>query len=108
MLTEARQELAVALTDALSAAGERLQWERSGLALYDIRDGIANLTEVVDEANVATVDVSLSVEGSESEDVKERLVFTLWRGADGVWSVTGLDKGLPVLEGFLEELRSSR
>ena len=105
---EARRELTGELTEALSAAGERLRWESSGLVLYDIRDGIANLTENADDANVATVEVSLSVERGESEGVEEQLAFTLWKGADGVWSITGLDKGLPVLEEFLEELRDSR
>ena len=105
---DTRRELAETLTDALSAAGERLQWEGRGLVLYHIRDGVANLTEVVDEANVATVEVGITVERSESEDVEERLAFTLWKRAGGGWSVTGLDKGLAVLEGFLEELWSSR
>ncbi len=104
---EARQELAETLTEALSAAGDALRWERSGLALYDIRDGIANLTENANEANVATVEANLAVERSDGEDIEEQLAFTLWKGADGGWIITGLDKGLPVLEGFLEELRSS-
>lgn len=104
---EARQELAGALTDALSAAGDALRWERSGLVLYDIRDGIANLTEDAGNANVATVEVKMSVERSGDEAVEEQLAFTLWKGADGVWRITGLDKGLPVLEGFLEDLRGS-
>ncbi len=104
---EARRELAEALTEALSAAGDTLRWERSGLTLYDIRDGIANLTEDEGEANVATVEVNLAVDRSSEPALEEQLVFTLWKGADGGWIITGLDKGLPVLEGFLEELRKA-
>ncbi len=104
---EARRELAQALTEALSAAGDALRWESGGLTLYDIRDGIANPTEYADDANVATVEVSLAVERSAGEDVEEQLAFTLWKGADGGWRITGLDKGLLALEEFLEELRGS-
>ena len=104
---ETRRELAQALTDALSAAGESLSSERTALLLYDIQDGVATLTESVDEANVATVEVSLAVDRSGGEDAEEQLAFTLWRSADGVWRITGLDKGLPVLEDFLEKLRGS-
>ena len=104
---ETRRELAQALTDALSAAGDGLRWERTALVLYDIRDGIADLTENLDEANVATVEVSLAVDRSDGTALEEQLAFTLWRSADGVWRITGLDKGLAVLEEFLEELRSS-
>ena len=59
---DGRLELAKGLTEALSMAGERLTWERSGLVYYDIRDGIANVTENVGEANVATVEVDLAIE----------------------------------------------
>ena len=101
---EARRELAQALTEALSAAGDALRWKRIGLALYDIRDGIANLTENADDANVATVKVSLT----DGTFIEEHLAFTLWKDADGDWSITGLDKGLPVLEEFLEKLRGNK
>ena len=104
---ETRRELAQTLTDALSAAGDILSWERTGLILYDIRDGIANPTENADDANVATVEVSLAVDRGNGDTLEEQLAFTLWKSADGVWRVTGLDKGLTVLEEFLEELKSS-
>ena len=105
---DARRELAEALTEALSVAGDNLRWERSGLVLYDIRDGVASVTDDLDEANVATVQVNLAVERSDVPALEEQLAFTLWRSADGGWRVTGLDKGLPVLEDFLNELRSMR
>ena len=105
---DARRELAEALAEALSMAGDNLRWERSGLVLYDIRDGIASVTDSVDEANVATVQVNLAVKRGDGADVEEQLALTLWKSADGGWRVTGLDKGLPVLEGFLNELRSAQ
>jgi hypothetical protein len=104
---ESRRELAEALTEALSMAGDNLRWERSGLVLYDIRDGVASVTDDLDEANVATVQVDLSMERSDGPALEEELAITLWRSADGGWRVTGLDKGLPVLEDFLKELRGS-
>ncbi len=104
---DARRELAEALTEALSMAGDNLRWERSGLVLYDIRDGVASVTDDLDEANVATVQVNLAVECSDGPALEEHLAFTLWKSTDGGWRVTGLDKGLPVLEGFLNELRGS-
>ena len=103
---QSRRELAETLTDALSAARDNLSWERSGLVLYDIRDGIANPTEDVDEANVATVQVDLAIGRSDGPDLEEQLAFTLWKVADGGWRVTGLDKGLQVLEEFLEALKT--
>ena len=105
---ESRRELAEALTEALSMAGDNLRWERSGLVLYDIRDGVASVTDDLDEANVATVQVNLAVERSDGPALEEQLALTLWKSADGGWRVTGLDKGLPVLEGFLNELRSAQ
>ena len=105
---DARRELAEALTEALSMAGDNLRWERSGLVLYDIRDGVASVTDDLDEANVATVQVNLAVECSDGPALEEHLAFTLWKSTDGGWRVTGLDKGLPVLEDFLSELRSMR
>ena len=105
---DARRELAEALTEALSMAGDNLRWERSGLVLYDVRDGVASVTDDLDEANVATVQVNLAVERSDGPALEEHLAFTLWKSADGGWRVTGLDKGLPVLEDFLNELRSMR
>ena len=102
---DARRELAETLTDALSTARDNLRWERSGLLLYDIRDGVASVTDDLDEANVATVQVDLSMERSDGPALEEELAITLWRSADGGWRVTGLDKGLPVLEDFLSELR---
>ncbi len=105
---ESRRELAEALTEALSMAGDNLRWERSGLVIYDIRDGVASVTDDLDEANVATVQVNLAVERSDGTALEEQLAFTLWKSADGGWRVTGLDKGLPVLEDFLNELRSMR
>ena len=102
---ESRRELAEALTEALSMAGDNLRWERSGLVIYDIRDGVASVTDDLDEANVATVQVNLAVDRSDVPALEEQLAFTLWKSADGGWRVTGLDKGLPVLEDFLNELR---
>ena len=104
---ESRRELAETLTEALSMAGERLAWERSGLVYYDLRDGIANVTENVDEANVATVEVDMAIERGDSPTLEERLAFTLWRRADGSWRVTALDKGLMALRPFLDEVTTA-
>ena len=60
-------------------AGDNLRWERSGLVLYDIRDGVASVTDDLDEANVATVQVNLAVERSDVPALEEQLAFTLWR-----------------------------
>ena len=68
---ESRRELAETLTEALSMAGDNLRWERSGLLLYDIRDGVASVTDDLDEANVATVQVNLSVERSDGPALEE-------------------------------------
>ncbi len=104
---EGRRQLAHALTDALAAAGDDLDWETTGLILYDLAEGIAVVTESTDEAEVATVDSSLTLRRGDAATVQESLAFTLWRRADGGWRVTGLDKGLAVLEDFLEQLESS-
>ena len=102
---EGRRELAQALTSALAAAGDDVRWERSGLVFYNLAEGIPAVTENADEAQVATVEVGLMLERDDEADVEETLAFTLWRRADNGWLVTGLDKGLAVLEGFLEQLR---
>ena len=104
---EGRRELAQALTSALVAAGDDVSWERSGLVFYNLAGGIPEVAESADEAQVATVAVALTLERGEEAAVEETLAFTLWRRADDGWLVTGLDKGLAVLEEFLEELRSS-
>ena len=104
---EGRRELAQALTNALAAAGDDVSWERSGVVFYNLADGIPETAENADEAQVATVEVALTLERGDEADVEETLAFTLWRRADDGWLVTGLDKGLAVLEEFLEELRSN-
>lgn len=104
---EGRRELSQALTNALAAAGGHLSWERSGVVLYNLSDGIPAVTESADEAQVATVEVVLTLESSDETAVTDTLAFTLWRRADGGWLVTGLDKGLAVLQEFLEKLRAS-
>ena len=89
---ESRRELAEALTEALSMAGDNLRWERSGLLLYDIRDGVASVTDDLDEANVATVQVNLAVERSDGPALEEQLALTLWkkrrRRLEGNWTWT--------------------
>ena len=104
---EGRRELAQALTSALTAAGGDVSWERSGLVFYNLAEGVPDVAESADEAQVATVEIALTLERGEEADVEETLAFTLWRRADNGWLVTGLDKGLAVLEEFLEELRSN-
>ena len=102
---EGRRELVQALTSALAAAGDDVSWQRSGLVLYDLADGMPTVTENADEAQVATVEIALTLKRGNAGAVEEALAFTLWRRADNGWLVTGLDKGLAVLEEFLEELR---
>ena len=101
---EGRRELVQALTSALAAAGDDVSWQRSGLVLYDLAEGMPTVTENADEAQVATVEIALTLERGDAGAVEEALAFTLWRRADNGWLVTGLDKGLAVLEEFLEEL----
>ena len=103
---EGRGRLAQALTAALAAAGDDLQWELSGQVLYDLAEGVAVVAASADAAEVATVEVALTLQRRDAEAVEERLAFTLWHRADGGWRVTGLDKGLAALEGLLEELGS--
>ncbi len=104
---EGRRQLAQALTNALVAAGDDVSWQLSGLVLYDLADGMPTVTEDADEAQVATVEMTLTLERGDEAAVEEALAFTLWRRADNGWLVTGLDKGLAVLEEFLEELRGN-
>ena len=104
---EGRRELAQVLSNALAAAGDNISWQRSSLALYNLADGIPAVTEIADEAQVATVEIALTLERGDEAVVEESLAFTLWRRADDGWLVTGLDKGLAVLEEFLEELKAS-
>ena len=103
---EGRRRLAQALTDALLAAGDDLRWEISGHVLYDLAEGVTVVTGSADEADVATVEVALTMQRSDAAALEERLAVTLWHRADGGWRVTGLDKGLVALEGLLEELES--
>ena len=103
---DGRRQLARSLTTALAAAGDDLRWETAGLTLYDLADGVAVVTESADEAEVASVASSLTLRRGDAADVEESLAFTLWRRSDGGWRVTGLDKGLAVLEDFLRELGS--
>ena len=104
---QGRRQLAQALTDALAAAGGDVSWERSGVALYNLAQGIPATAESADEAQVATVEMVLTLKRSDAPAVEEALAFTLWRRSDDGWRVTGLDKGLAVLEEFLETLRDS-
>ena len=104
---EGRRELAQALTSALAGAGDDVSWEHSGLVFYNLAEGIPAVTENADEAQVATVAVALTLERGDAAALEESLAFTLWRRADNGWLVTGLDKGLAVLEQFLEELRGN-
>lgn len=104
---EGRRQLAQALTSALAAAGDGVSWEHSGVVLYNLAQGVPAVTENADEAQVATVEMALTLNRSDAASLEEALAFTLWRRSDDGWRVTGLDKGLAVLEEFLEELRSS-
>ena len=101
---EGRRQLAQTLAHALAAAGDDLSWQLSGLVLYDLAEGVPAVTENADEAQVATVETILTLERNGAAAVEESLAFTLWRRADRGWRLTGLDKGLAVLEEFLEEL----
>ena len=101
---EGRTELAQALTNALAAAGDDVSWQLSSLVLYDLAEGMPTVTENADEAQVATVEIALTLKRGNAGAAEEALAFTLWRRADDGWLVTGLDKGLAVLKEFLEEL----
>ncbi|MBI2856036.1 MAG: hypothetical protein HYX93_04240 [Chloroflexi bacterium] len=102
---EGRREVAEELTQALVVAGQRLRWERVGASYYDLQDNIPSVREDPTDADLATIEMRLIVEGREGASLEESIAFNLWRVPEIGWHIMGLDKGLSVLEPFLNRLR---
>ena len=100
-----RQALAVALTEALVIAGQRLRWEREDASYYDLQNGIPAVKDDDKNADLASIGIRLIVERRGEDDLEERVAFNLRKAPDQGWRITGLDKGLAVLEPFLDSLR---
>ena len=105
---EGRRTLATGLTEALGIPGPRLTWEQHEASYYDIQDGVPLVVEGPRKAELATVETMLMIERVGQAALVERLAFNLWRNPDEGWRITGLDKGLRVLEPFLDEVRASQ
>ena len=105
---DGRRTLATELTEALGIPGPRLTWEQHEASYYDIRDGVPLVVEGPGEAEVATVEIRLMIERVGQATLEESLAFNLWKNPDEGWRITGLDKGLGVLEPFLDEVRASK
>ena len=105
---DGRRTLATELTDALGIAGPRLTWEKHEASYYAMRDGVPLVVEGPGKAELATVDIRLVIERLGQAALEESLAFNLWRNPDKGWRITGLDKGLRVLESFLDEVRTSQ
>jgi hypothetical protein len=104
---DGRRALATDLTEALGIAGSRLTWEQHEASYYDMRDGVPLVVEGPGKAELATVEIRLVIERVGQATLEESLAFNLWRNPDEGWRITGLDKGLSVLEPFLDEIRES-
>ncbi|MDA0988631.1 MAG: hypothetical protein O2783_05800 [Chloroflexi bacterium] len=105
---EGRRMLAVELTEALVIAEPRLSWEQGEASYYALRNGVPLITDSRNEADLATIEMKLVIEGSGKAALEESLAFNLWRNPEGGWRITGLDKGLSMLGPFLEEMRAGR
>ena len=105
---DGRRILATALTEALGIPGPRLTWEQQEASYYDMRTGVPLVVEGHGKAELATVAIRLVIERVGQAALEESLAFNLWRSPEKGWRITGLDKGLGVLEPFLDEVRTSR
>jgi ABC-type oligopeptide transport system substrate-binding subunit len=105
---DGRRILATELTEALGIPGPRLMWEQVEAAYYDVRNGVPLAIESHTKADLATVEIRLMIERVGKARLEERAAFNLWKSPDSGWRITGLDKGLLVLEPFLDEVRASQ
>jgi hypothetical protein len=105
---DGRRILATELTEALGIPGPRLMWQQIEASYYDIRDGVPLVIESPSEADLATIEIRLVIERVGQARLEERVAFNLWKSPGKGWRITGLDKGLGVLEPFLDEVRASQ
>ena len=103
---DGRRELAAELTEALSGAGQRLRWERRGASYYDLGQGLPRSVEGPKEAELATVEIRVSIERAGAIGLEESVAFNLWRSSFKGWRIMSLDKGLPMLRPFLDEVKA--
>ena len=104
---DGRRALAIELTEALAIPGSRLAWEQEGATYYATRDGVPRSIDGAGEAELATIEILIIIEGSGGAALEERLAFNLWRNPEEGWRITGLDKGLPILRPFLDKVREA-
>jgi hypothetical protein len=105
---DGRRALAIELTEALGIPGPRIAWEQEGAAYYTTRDGVPRSIDGPGEADLATIEMRIMIEGRSNAALEERLAFNLWRNPEKGWRITGLDKGLSVLRPLLEEIKTFR
>ena len=105
---DGRRTLATDLTETLSIPGPRLTWEQHEASYYDIKSGVPLVVEGHGKAEMATVEIRLIIERAGQATLEESLAFNLWRNPDEGWRIAGLDKGLGILEPFLDEVRASQ
>ena len=105
---DGRRTLAIELTQALAIAEPRISWEQGKASYYALRNGVPLVTDSRNEAALATIEMKLVIESTGSTALVESLAFNLWRNPDGGWRITGVDKGLPMLRPFLEEMMGTR
>ena len=105
---DGRRELATELTEALSSAGQRLSWEQLGASYYDLGQGLPRAIDGSKEAELATVEIRVSVERAGANALEDGVAFNLWRSSFKGWRIMSLDKGLSVLRPFLDEVKASQ
>ena len=102
---EGRRDTSMELTEALVMAGQHLKWEQEGASYYYLQNEITVVEDDDKNATLATIEMRLIVERNEGAALEESIAFNLWKAPDEGWRITGLDKGLSMLEPFLENLR---
>ena len=105
---DARRILASDVTTVLGMAGKRLSWVQQDASYYDITKGVPLVVDGPGKAGLSTVEIKLMIERVGQARLKETLAFNLWKSPNKGWKITGLDKGLRVLEPFLDEVRMSQ
>ncbi len=92
---------------ALGTAGPRLAWERERAAYYALRNGIPQVAEGANEADLAIIEMGIVAESGGSTPLEDSLAFNLWKNPEEGWRIIGLDKGLSMLRPFLDNVRKS-
>ena len=107
MRMDGRSALATELTEALGTAGPRLAWERERAAYYALRNGIPQVAEGANEADLAILEMGIVAESGGSTPLEDSLAFNLWKNPEEGWRIIGLYKGLSMLRPFLDNVRKS-